>query len=671
MRTILNYMIRPILAICVFLVMLLPGSYLVAQDAVVRRIAAVSTIAIDEYALGVSGGTVVNQREYDEAALFLAGIAGAVESLEDDQTKLVAEAYVDSLRSGVRAVIDAGDLADIVTRFREKLASVAGIELDPFPDRAPSLEEGAALFATACAQCHGPLGGGDGHQAEYLDPLPANLADVEEMGGATPLDFYRFIGVGVAGTSMPPFEDSYSAEQRWSLALYASTLRSSASIDNGRRFLRDECAGCEVEFSGIETTAGMSDDSLAFLIALRTGLAAGSDRVNEAVAYARLVSAAEELGDDRIMAFRRVIERTRTGIAAAASLAVEGDSEGAFRLVFDAYLVFEEVEAMVMAISPSSATDVEVGFADLRPAMASGDEQLITTRATALNDALSRTVSIVSATSDVRVLFGKSLLIIVREGMEAILIVGALTAFLFKAGVPERKRDIGWGVAAAVAASFGTAILFATVFSQALQSQELIEGITMLVAAAVLFWVSYWLVSKIEMKRWQAFVRNKMGKALGSGSRAALVFVAFLAVYREGFETVLFYSALYASADGSSAGIASVTTGMVVGFVVLAGVYVAIQRFGVKIPLKPFFAGTSALLYVMAFSFVGQGIAELQASGSVAITPLGWVPTVPMLGIFPTAQTIVIQLLMAFAVVMALVWVFWWSPRFATPETTP
>ena len=266
---------------------------------------------------------------------------------------------------------------------------------------------------------------------------------------------------------------------------------------------------------------------------------------------------------------------------------------------------------MVMAISPSSATDVEASFADLRPAMASGDEQLITTRATALNDALSRTVTIVSATSDVRVLFGKSLLIIVREGMEAILIVGALTAFLFKAGVPERKRDIGWGVAAAVAARFGTAILFATVFSQALQSQELIEGITMLVAAAVLFWVSYWLVSKIEMKRWQAFVRNKMGKALGSGSRAALVFVAFLAVYREGFETVLFYSALYASADGSSAGIASVTTGMGVGFVVLAGVYVAIQRFGVKIPLKPFFSVTRALLYVMAFSFVGEGIAEL------------------------------------------------------------
>ena len=110
---------------------------------------------------------------------------------------------------------------------------------------------------------------------------------------------------------------------------------------------------------------------------------------------------------------------------------------------------------------------------------------------------------------------------------------------------------------------------------------------------------------------------------------------------------------------------------MVVGFVALAIVYIAIQRFGVKIPLKPFFAGTSALLYIMAFSFVGQGISELQASGSVAITPLNWVPTVPMLGIFPTTQTIVWQSLMAFAVVGALGWVFWLSPRYVTAKTTP
>lgn len=670
MRTILNYMIRPILAICLLLLASLPATNLVAQDAVVRRIAAVSTIAVAEYALGVSGGIVVNQGEYDEAALFLSEIAGAVESLENEQTKLVAAAYLDSLMRGVLTVIDASELAEIGARFREKLESVSGVELDRFPERAPSLQEGATMFATACAQCHGALGEGDGPQAEFLDPPPANMADVEAMGGATPLDFYRLIGVGVAGTSMPPFEESYSDEQRWSLALYASTLRSSRSIGNGRRFLRDECAGCEVEFSGIETTAGMSDDSLAAIIALRTGLSVDSDRVNEGVAYARLASAAEELGNDRGMAFRRVIERTRKGIAAAASLAVEGDSEGASRGVFDAYLVFEEVEAIVMAISPSAAAGVEVGFADFRPAIVSGDEQLIVARATELNEALDQTLSVLAASPDARVLFGKSLLIILREGMEAILIVGALTAFLFKAGVPERKRDIGWGVATAVAASFGTAILFATVFKRALKSQELIEGITMLVAAAVLFWVSYWLVSKIEMRRWQAFVHNKMGKALGSGSRVALVFVAFLAVYREGFETVLFYAALYASAEGSSAGIAGVTTGMVVGFVALAGVYVAIQNFGVKIPLKPFFAGTSALLYIMAFSFVGQGIAELQASGSVAITPLGWVPTVPILGIFPTAQTIAIQSLMALAVLMALVWVFWLSPRYTAPEPT-
>jgi high-affinity iron transporter len=215
----------------------------------------------------------------------------------------------------------------------------------------------------------------------------------------------------------------------------------------------------------------------------------------------------------------------------------------------------------------------------------------------------------------------------------------------------------------AVLASLLTAAGFATLFRSAAGPQEALEGATMLVAAIVLFWVSYWLVSKVEVKKWQAFVATRMDKALTSRRALALAAVAFLAVYREGFETVLFYAALFATADGTARAAASIAAGLLVGSVLLGILYYLMQRYGGRLPLKPFFAVTSALLYLMAFTFAGQGVAELQEAGYLPMTPLQWLPRVPALGIFPTIQTFLAQSLLAAALALALVWVFWLEPR--------
>ncbi len=140
-------------------------------------------------------------------------------------------------------------------------------------------------------------------------------------------------------------------------------------------------------------------------------------------------------------------------------------------------------------------------------------------------------------------------------------------------------------------------------------------------ATVVLFYVSYWLLSKMEVVKWNQFVKSKVHDALTSGSALALAAAAFLAVYREGFETVLFYKALFVS-GGSAVGAMPVVAGMLAGGVILVGVYVAIHRFGVRLPLKPFFGVTSAFLYYMAFVFAGKGIAELQEGALVTTTIL-------------------------------------------------
>jgi high-affinity iron transporter len=194
--------------------------------------------------------------------------------------------------------------------------------------------------------------------------------------------------------------------------------------------------------------------------------------------------------------------------------------------------------------------------------------------------------------------------------------------------------------------------------------QEAIEGLTMLLAAVVLFWVASWMVSKIEAERWQAFVRHQLRAALASRSTFALVGIAFLAVYREGVETVLFYGALLGTVEGPT-GAGAVLAGFVGGALVLAGIYLAMRRWGVRIPIRPFFAVTGVLLTIMAVSFAGRGVAELQVAGWVPTTPLR-LPTLPALGVFPTVQTLGAQLLIATAFVIAVVWI---ARATATPPT--
>ena len=263
-----------------------------------------------------------------------------------------------------------------------------------------------------------------------------------------------------------------------------------------------------------------------------------------------------------------------------------------------------------------------------------------------------------SATS----LFIQSFFLLVREGLEAILIIGALLTFLAKTGAQDRKRDIHVGVGAAVLASLFTAVLLETVFQVTPAKREVLEGAVMLTASAVLFYVSYWLLSKIEVARWNQFVRSRVQDAVTSGSALALATAAFLAVYREGFETVLFYKALVLAGPAGNTFV-PVTAGIALGSLVLVAVYYAINRFGVRLPLKPFFAVTGLFLYYMAFLFAGRGIAELQEGGIIATTVLPWAPRIPALGIYPTVESLVAQGVLAALLLGALVWSFLLAPR--------
>jgi high-affinity iron transporter len=260
--------------------------------------------------------------------------------------------------------------------------------------------------------------------------------------------------------------------------------------------------------------------------------------------------------------------------------------------------------------------------------------------------------------------FWQSFMIIFREGLEAILVIGAIVAFLLKTGHRERLRSIWVGVGLALAASAATAIVLMTVLAAMPATREVIEGVTMLVAVAVLFSVSYWLISKVEAAKWQQFIQEKVTAALEHGGGRALTFVAFLAVYREGAETALFYQALFN--EGVRVAL-PISLGIVAGGVVLAVIFTLFYRFGIRVPLRPLFATTSVLLYYMAFVFMGKGIRELQEGNLVSITLIPGAPFVDFLGLYPTVETLLGQLVLFALFLFALVKTFWPKRSVALP----
>ncbi|MBO5573542.1 MAG: FTR1 family iron permease, partial [Clostridium sp.] len=259
-----------------------------------------------------------------------------------------------------------------------------------------------------------------------------------------------------------------------------------------------------------------------------------------------------------------------------------------------------------------------------------------------------------SVGSGIAVFLG-SFAIILREGLEAILIVGAIIAYLIKSGNKEGVRPVYIGSAFAVVCSFIMAGILNHLLSKSAEyhmSQEIIEGIAALTAVCVLFWVSNWMVSKAESAAWTKYIEGKVAGSASQGNLFALGFTAWLAVFREGAEVILFYQPMLREDHPEM-----VWAGFITGCIVLVFVFLAIRYLSIRLPLKPFFMGTSILMAAMAISFLGAGIKELMEGGvldnfelALSSPPwLSWIPyndTLDVLGIYPLVGTIVPQLIL-------------------------
>ena len=345
------------------------------------------------------------------------------------------------------------------------------------------------------------------------------------------------------------------------------------------------------------------------------------------------------------------------GIGKAIALYEKGEKKEAAILVQDAYFdVFEAsgMESKIGARDANFKAKLEGHFSMIAGQMKSGApvEKIQAAFAAMKGDFEKGAEMLGKGKESPMTLFVYSLMIILREGIEAILIVTAIIAYLLKTGHRDKLKVIYNACFSAILLSLVTALLVKWVFKVSAASQEAMEGWTMLLASVVLFSVSYWLISKAEAQKWVSYIKEKVGDSVSTNSLRALWFAAFLAIYREGAETVLFYQAL--AVDSGASGLTAVAGGFVLGSVLLVGFFLAMRYGAVRLPIRPFFLCTGTLLYYMAFVFAGKGMMELISGKLFEPSLVSWMPTVQFIGLFPYVQTLLPQLLIFLAAVAGL-----------------
>jgi high-affinity iron transporter len=667
-----------------------------AQEHPARRVANIVSVAVEEYAKAVDrNGRLISAQEFQEANDFLADARRAAERLSGQQAAS-ARILLDSIAAAVAARRPPAALDSLEARFAALLGSAAKLEL---PRRPANLAEGRAIYTASCASCHGAGGLGDGPAGGTLTPRPAAIGSVAQMRGVTPALMYRILSVGIAGTPMSGYAGSLTAEQRWNVVAYVNSLRTTRSqLLEGEGLYTQRCASCHgVAGAGDGTLARSltklppeigtmawqvehSDEEIAAVV--KQGIAGSamppSGDLTDAqaaavVAYTRTLPAKDRnggalaQGSDSLStqaAARNVIAQLEQSLSAAKS----GRPSDAGDKAFDAYIAFEPLERVARAKNPGLVSSMERQFAEFKAAVRSNDVRAAERVRDAIEASLPEVIALSAPAGSGSEAFWQSFLIILREGFEAILVIGAIVAFLIKTGHRDRLRSIWTGVVMGVAASAITAVVLRTVLAAVPASKEFIEGVSLLLAVVVLFSVSYWLISKVEAAKWQQFIKEKVSAALEHGGGRALAFVAFLAVYREGAETALFYQALFN--EGPNVAM-PITMGIVAGFVALAVIFTLFYRFGVKIPLRPFFSVTSVLLYYMAFVFTGKGIKELQEGDLVPISAIRGFPHVEWLGLYPTWQGVLAQLVLLLLFAFAVLKTFWPKRSVALPTVMP
>ncbi|MFB5612663.1 MAG: FTR1 family protein, partial [Nitrosarchaeum sp.] len=374
--------------------------------------------------------------------------------------------------------------------------------------------------------------------------------------------------------------------------------------------------------------------------------------------------------DDQKSVVRNEIDTIRERLEETLLHYSRGDIQSAHASARSAYLdSYEFVEIPLRAIDPDFTLEVEYQFATLRNLIKQeAPQKEIHEVIIAIKRNLDESERIVTGTGQLApsIAFTSSFAIVFREGLESVLILGAILTYLEASRNTQFKKYIYYGIVAAFAATAVTWIIASYIIEISGANRELIEAIAALSATAVLFYVSFWVLNKIEHKKWMEFVKAKVWQATTTGSVMVFVMLSFFTVYREGFETVLFYQAMSGFAKYMEV---YVGLGFIAGLISLLGLYYVMRKLGRKLPLRALFGLTMGVGAYLSIAFLGNAIRELQIldivpyTGLIGIVPRLDINLAMMTGIYPTLETIIAQTILLAVYLIASSYILIMRPR--------
>lgn len=542
-----------------------------------------------DYPATVAAGQVVDPGEYQEQLEFLDVLQGLVLALPARAERAELERGVAALRQAVAQRQPGEQVAAAARQLAARLAEA--YQVAQTPALTPDPARGAPLYAQHCAICHGERGAGDGPAGLGLEPPPANLTDAARLDRLSLFDLFNTLGLGIDGTDMPAFADQLDERQRWDLASYIAGFSA-------------------------QPHAGPASFSLAQLAALTPAEVAAEGGDAAAFRAQRSHPSLQQRGPQAL------IEHSRATLERSLAAYRAGDWEQAYDLSVGAYLEgFELVEGALDNLDAAQRKRAERALMAYRQALQDGAS--VGAAAQALERAkaeLDESAALLAdGAMDGSLSFFASLLILLREGLEAILVLAAILAFLRNTGQQQALRSVhlGWGLA--LLAGVATWAVAAYLIDIGGAQRELLEGVTALFASLVLLWVGVWMHDRRHAAAWQDYVKSSM---VGGGGRFGFAVLAFFAVYRELFEVILFYETLWLQAGPQGHG--AVLAGAAAALVLLLGLAWVILRGSRKLPLATFFGVNAVLLCVLSVVFAGHGVAALQEAGVLGTRPVAF-----------------------------------------------
>lgn len=592
-------------------------------------------VAVD-YAGAVADGKVISETEYAEMNEFASAARVRIEALPESEAKPKLIEQAKALQAAIAARADSAEVARTARDLAGSL--IAAYPIPMAPSAAPDPVRGAALYQELCSSCHGASGDGHGPAAANLDPPPIAFTDVDRARERSIFGLYQVIEQGLDGTSMPSFA-SLDAMDRWALAFHAGSLAFSEGQDaegeklwnSDEKFREDISLQAAVTLTPAELTRKY-----------------GSGNGDRLSGYLRRhPSALQPMSGVSL-------SKARGSLRDARDAYVRGESRAARELALSAYLDhFEPIEPALAARDAGLLNEIEKAMAEFR---ADIDRENSTPRLEkdirSLESLLARAeVALGSRESSSASSFIGSFTILLREGLEALLLIVAMVAFLRKSDQGKTVPYVHAGWIAALLAGIGTWGIATTVIAVSGASRELTEGFGSVLAALVLLWVGVWMHGKGQADAWQKYIQEHVGRAIQRRSAWFLFALSFLVTYREVFETILFYAALWEQGNGRA-----IVGGALLAILSLAAIAFLMLRFSRRLPIGKFFSYSAILIAVLAVVLIGKGVSALQEAGYVSINPLAFVPRVNLLGISPSLESLGAQVVMALLLVFGFVW---------------